>query len=322
MKQRAFIFIIITGVLWGTSGIFVHHLAPYGFSSMQMSFMRSAVSFSTMFLYALAFKRELFRISAGDICFFALTGLALFGTGSCYYASLQLTSISTAVVLMYTAPVYVVIFSVLFFGEKLSKKKITSVSCMLVGCALVSGIVGGMKFDTAGILIGVLSGISYGAYNILTKLAMRRGVRPMSATLYTFFFMALISFILCDPANLVANAAIDPARTVPLMLGIGLVTHVSPYILYTLALKELDAGVASSLSIVEPMSATIFSVMLFGEQLDVFSGTGIVLITLAVFLLGREEGSSKERQKEITEAINEEKSEETKGESECISRIR
>ena len=275
-----------------------------------------------MLSYALLHDRSLFRIRVRDVLFFALTGLALFGTGSCYYISLQLTSISTAVVLMYTAPVYVVIFSVLFFGEKMSRLKVTSVVLMLVGCALVSGIVGGMKFEPTGIMIGVLSGISYGAYNILTKLAMRRGVRPMSATLYTFFFMALISFILCDPADLAANAAKEPALTIPLMLGIGLVTHVSPYILYTLALKELDAGVASSLSIVEPMSATIFSVMLFGEQLDVFSGAGIVLITLAVFLLGREEGSSKERQKEITEAINEEKSEETKGESECISRIR
>ena len=300
MKQRAFLFIIITGILWGTSGIFVHFLAPYGFSSMQMSFMRSFVSFSVMLSYALLHDRSLFRIRVRDVLFFALTGLALFGTGSCYYISLQLTSISTAVVLMYTAPVYVVIFSVLFFGEKMSRLKITSVVLMLVGCALVSGIVGGMKFEPTGILIGVLSGISYGSYNILTKIAMRRSIKPMSATLYTFFFMAAISLCVCDAPNMLENAAKDPAVTIVLMLGIGLVTHVAPYILYTLALKDLDAGTASSLSIVEPMSATIFSVLLFGERLDIFSGAGIVLITLAVFLLGAAE-NDKQKTNEQTQ---------------------
>ena len=42
MKTKAFIFIIVAGILWGTSGIFVNYLAPYGFTSMQMTSMPTA----------------------------------------------------------------------------------------------------------------------------------------------------------------------------------------------------------------------------------------------------------------------------------------
>ena len=63
-----------------------------------------------------------------------------------------------------------------------------------------------------------------------------------------------------------------------------------PYVLYTLAMRTLPAGTASALAIVEPMSATVFGFMI-GETLTVFSGIGIVLILLAVFLLGRAEST-------------------------------
>ena len=81
----------------------------------------------------------------------------------------------------------------------------------------------------------------------------------------------------------------EPWLTIPLILALGIVTFVLPYLLYTLALKELPAGTASALGIVEPMAATVFSVVIFREALSVYSVVGIVLILLAVFLLGKAE---------------------------------
>ena len=54
-------------------------------------------------------------------------------------------------------------------------------------------------------------------------------------------------------------------------------------------MRDLPAGTASALSIVEPMAATVFSVVLFHEAMSVASVIGIVLILLAVFLLSRDE---------------------------------
>jgi drug/metabolite transporter (DMT)-like permease len=54
-------------------------------------------------------------------------------------------------------------------------------------------------------------------------------------------------------------------------------------------MKHLPAGIASALSIVEPMAATVFSAVLFAEIPDAWSIGGIVLILAAVYLLGRSE---------------------------------
>ena len=74
----------------------------------------------------------------------------------------------------------------------------------------------------------------------------------------------------------------------------GIVTCFLPYFLYNLAMKDLPAGTASALGIVEPMAATVFSIVIFKEEVSVFSVIGIILILTAVFLLGKAEDGGKE----------------------------
>ena len=179
------------------------------------------------------------------------------------------------------------IYSVLFLGEQLNSIKILSVFGMIAGCALVSGVIGGIKFNVMGILLGLASGVSYAIYNIVTKIQMRHGSNPLSATLYNFIFMAVIALLSCNAPKMLELTAIKPMTAIPLMIGIGIFTCITPYFLYTLAIKELPVGVASALGIIEPMAATIYSVVFFREQLGLLPACGIVLIMLSVVLLGR-----------------------------------
>ena len=289
MKTQAFINVIIAGIAWGTSGIFVNLLAPYGFTSLQMTALRGIVCFLCLSVFLLIRDRSLFRATPKQFLLYFGIGASLFGTASSYFTAMQMTSIATAVVLMYTAPILVMIFSVAFLGEKLTKIKAVSVVCMLVGCCLVSGIVGGLKFHVGGILLGLFSGICYSIYNILTKVAMQKGCNPMTTTVYNAFFMGMIAMCVCRPGQIVTNAAQKPLLLIPLMIALGVVTFVLPYFLYTLAMRDLPAGTASALSIVEPMAATVFSVVLFHEAMGIASVIGVVLILLAVFLLSRDE---------------------------------
>ena len=290
MKQRALIFVILAGILWGTSGLFVKYIAPFGITSVQMTFVRASVSFVAIATFALVRDRGRFKISFKELVLFALIGLSLFGTSSCYYTSMQLTSVSTAVILMYTAPIIVSVFSAVFWKERFTKSKVLSLALMLIGCALVSGAAGGFALDPLGIFFGLLSGVSYAAYNILTKLAMKRHSHPVSTTAYGFLFASLIASAVCKPHLIVGEAVAHPYPLILLLIGLGIVTYVLPYLLYTLAMRALPAGTVSALGIVEPMAATLFGIALLGERLDLFSTIGIVLILLSVFLLGRSEG--------------------------------
>lgn len=289
MKKTGLFYIVLASVLWGTSGIFVHYLAPYGVTSPQMTFIRGLVAFLCMGIYVLIKDRSIVKTNIRELILFFGSGISFFMTATCYYHSMQLTSVSTAVVLMYTAPVFVLIYSVAFLGEKMNILKFVSVLGMLIGCGLVSGIIGGLKFDAVGIAIGFLSGISYAGYNIITKIQMQKGINPVKANFYCFMFSIVAGLIISKPWGIIDCISINPAVVSLLCAGVGIVACIMPYFLYTLALREIPAGTATSLGILEPMSATIFSVLLLGEVLSVYSVVGIVLILGSVFLLSRQD---------------------------------
>lgn len=297
MKKLSFAFVILAGVLWGTSGLFVQLLAPYGFTTLQISAVRGGVSFVAVALFALLFDRSLFRVRWWELLLCLFIGVALFGTGNCYFYALQLTSISTAVVLMYTEPALVMLFSVLFLREQITPLKLVSLCTMLFGCVLVSGILGDFKPNPVGILIGLLSGVSFAAYNILTKIAVDKGMRPLSVTLYGFLFASSLSLALSNPVELVRTAASALGETLPLLVAIGLVSFVAPYLLYTMAMRALPVGTVSALGIVEPMAATVFGILFLKEHLTVLSAVGIAAILLAVVLLGLAENKATEKTK-------------------------
>ncbi len=285
MKLKAIFLIILAGMFWGTSPLFVSFLKPYGFTSLGMTAIRSIVSAIVLGVFILIRGRSLFKASIKELILFLACGISYVGTATFYFQSMQMTSAATGVVLMYTAPIYVTVFSVAFLGEKMTKMKFASIAAMFVGCVLVAGIVGGFKSSTLGILFGVLSGISYAAYNIITKIAMRNGSDPFSLTFYAFLFAAVVSTAICDPVSVVESTAKAPSLLIPMLVLLGIVTCVSPYFLYTLAMRDLSAGTASSLGIIEPMAATVFSAVFLSEIPDLFQIIGIVLILGATVLL-------------------------------------
>lgn len=297
MKIKAFVFIIIAGVLWGTSPLFVNYLSPRGFSSVELTSVRALTTGVVLGFLILFTKRSKFRASPIDLLLFVLNGAAFVGTASFYFQGIKMTSSATAVVLMYTAPIYVLVFSVIFLGEKLTRVKISAIAVMTVGSVLVSGVIKGFAFDPVGILFGLLAGISYGAYNIITKILMRRGADPTTTTFYSFALAAVISFFIATPPSLFGNIAENLPLSIPVLIIFGVTTCVAPYFLYTFALRELPAGTASSLGILEPMSATLLSAVFLSEIPDPLSWVGILLILAAVVMLGLAEKNIGENKK-------------------------
>lgn len=275
--------------MWGTSGLFSHVFGLYGYTALQKTAVRGSVAFICMLAFVLLRHREAFRIKLRDLWLYVGIGAGLFGAAAAYYAAMVMTSEATAVVLMYTSPIYVLIFSVLFFDERLTPLKLLGVGGMLLGCCFVSGIFEGFMGNLTGILMGLLAGVAYGAYNIFTKLALRRKCAPMSTTLYGFAGMAILAVCTGNPAGIFPKMMQNPALLIPLSIALGVVTYVVPYFLYTLALRDLPAGTASALGIVEPMAATLFAFLLLDAEASVLSVIGIALILGCVLLLSRPE---------------------------------
>ena len=84
MKTSSFIYICLAGILWGTSGIFVHYMAPLGLTTIQMTAIRGTVSFIAMAIFALIKDKNLFKRHPREIFLFFFVGLSLFLTATCY----------------------------------------------------------------------------------------------------------------------------------------------------------------------------------------------------------------------------------------------
>ena len=123
-----------------------------------------------MALYVLLHDIKLVEGTKKELLLYACSGVYVFITSSSYFYSMQASSVATTVVLMYTAPIFVMIYSVTFMGEKITCNKFIYLILMMAGSCLVSGIIGGFRYSTVGIIFGFVAGIVYSAYNIFTKI--------------------------------------------------------------------------------------------------------------------------------------------------------
>lgn len=278
--------ILLAGCFWGSMGIFVRRLTDYGFSSIQIVAIRVTLAALIFCMLLLIKDPSGFRISVKDFPLFLGLGFGsiLFFT-VCYFTAITMMPLSTAAILLYTSPIWIMLMSVLFFHEKLTGRKLLALVLAFAGCVLVSGISGeGMTLP--GLLVGLGSGIGYGLYSILGTVALRR-YSPFTVTTYTFVFAALGSWLICRPAEMLAKfaAAPDLPGLVFFCFLTALVTAVIPFLAYTLGLQTVEASRAGILATVEPLVATLIGVAVFSEPLTLLSGLGILLILAAVVLL-------------------------------------
>ena len=97
--------------------------------------------------------------------------------------------------------------------------------------------------------------------------------------------MATFALLTSSPDEIVTIVAKKPLMAILLMMGMGVFTSALPYFLYTLGLKNLQAGTASSLGVIEPLAATLYDILLFDAKFDFYNVFGVVLIVSAVIIL-------------------------------------
>lgn len=278
--------IVLAGCFWGSMGIFVRKLSDFGFSSVQIVSIR--VTLAALFFCILLFikDRSGFRIALRDLPLFLGLGFGsiLFFT-VCYFTAITMMPLSTAAILLYTSPIWIMLMSVLFFRENLNGRKLLALALAFAGCVLVSGI-SGEGMTLTGLLIGLGSGIGYGLYSILGTIALRK-YSPFTVTTYTFLFAAAGSWIICKPGDMVSKftAALNPMWLLFFCCLTALVTAVIPFLAYTMGLRTVEASKAGIIATIEPMVATLVGILVFSEPLTFLSGLGILLILSAVIVL-------------------------------------
>lgn len=284
------IFIITAGICWGIIGVFSKSLYNIGFTSIEITFLRSFITVISLLIYVLITNFDKLSIAIKDVWIFLCTGiLSIVFFNVMYFITIKLTSLSIAAILLYTAPCFVMILSSIFFHEKITKQKLISLLIALLGCILTTGIINGLftnnGLDTIsylGILTGICSGIGYALYSIFGKIALKK-YDSLTVTTYTFLFASLflLPFIMNKPFIL----KLQSSTAILDSLGIGIISTLLPFTLYTLGLKHTDPSKASVMAFIEPMVATIVGVIIFKETLKISNILGILLIFVSICII-------------------------------------
>lgn len=291
-KYLSYLFVILGAVCWGYIGVFNRLLASAGVETGNRVFVRNFFSFALLTVVFALLRREVFRVRLRHLPIFMGSGFLSILTLSWVYLNCQMEcSLAVAAILLYLAPSMVVVMSAILWRSPITRRKAAALVLALVGCALVSGVVGGELTGTPrGLLFGVASAFCYATYTIFAHYGMAR-YDTYTMIYWTFFFAGLGSLLFLDWG--VLAPALVTVRGIAGAAGLVLVATVLPYLFYTKGLEGVESGKASIIANVEPVVAALNGVVLYHERLSIWVLLGVACVLGTVVLLAKEDNNGK-----------------------------
>lgn len=284
MKEKLSVLLVLAAAtMWGCIGIFVRHLYTFGFDAAQITTSKCLMNAALMLVLILVTDREKLKIQKKDAGWFLANGiLSIYIFNTAYSAAVTMISLSTAVVLLYTAPAFVMILSVLLFHERFTWVKGLCLVLCIGGSALVSGVTGGIELNTVGLLLGLVSGIGYSLYSIFTGVIVKK-YHPFTNIFYTFLIAGIVGMFTCDMGDAIQKAVSSP-EALFWTISNGVITSFLAYVAYTTALRYMRPSKAAILASLEPVVATLAGIFLYKESITLTGGIGILMVFAALIL--------------------------------------
>lgn len=286
-QVKGFALIFLGGILWGLIGPLVKIMAACGSDPVLTAFLRMAFSFLLMLAVMLIFKGpSSLRISKRGLAICAALGVVSFALCSIVYnISITLSGVTTAVVLMSTAPVFGAIASYIVFKEKITPKRGTLYALCVLGCMLVA--TGGKMPDGSslvGVVCGLLSGICYSMTPIFAR-AAGEDVNPYTLNLYSFFFASLATLPFAHPWTAM-DIILQPEMLVAALL-LAALPSVLAYLLYYRGVELVtEVNLVPVFGTTEIIVGSLLGVLFFGDLLNAVSITGMVVVLGTIAALG------------------------------------
>lgn len=273
-------FVALAALCWGIAGGIGGILIDNGWDAFVVSFFRGAIGLLLVLVWLL-----LQPFGSGlknrRLWFWAvIAGIGVAGNFVFYFASIERGSIAVAATLMYCAPVFVYLMSFALKLESPTPVKWAAIVVVMVGIALLTQIydIGASSITPIGVGAGLLAGLSYAIFIFGFKYAAPHG-SPQATLAIAFAVLACI-LILPSDTNQVRSALSSPDW--PLFASIGVLGAGFSFVFYVIGLNYTAPAVASIVAMVEPVTASLFGVVVLDESLvgTQMLGMGLILVTV------------------------------------------
>lgn len=306
--MRGYLFIAGAAFLWGVSAalgraVFTGKLR-LGRAALQpidpLILSQSRATFSLLVLLALLVGSKGWRritLPARDLA--ACFVLGMFGVAVSnyfYYVAIQRTSVATAIIVQYTAPVWVLLYVVARGQQRLSAQKVAAVAMAVTGIALVIDLFGtrsgsALRLDTYGIVAALLASFAFAFYNVAGHSILARHDR-WRVLVWTLAAAAAFWFVINPPWKIV-EAHYAPAQW-GFLFVFSMISVLGAFSLYFLGLQHLEPTRAIIASCLEPVFSILLAALLLGEVLRPIQTLGIIFVLAAIVIVQRPARGDKE----------------------------
>ncbi|MBH0065603.1 MULTISPECIES: DMT family transporter [unclassified Psychrobacter] len=272
--------IITAAICWGTLGIFSTYLNQIGFSGWQVTILRIVTAAFIILAMLPKLWPDLIKLRPKHWLGLALQSLiGVLSMSICYFFAVSYVGAGPAVALLYTAPVFSLLFSAFLLNESITRKSALLSLMAVFGVGLT--MLGEQAQVNWGILLGLSAGVCYSLYGVLGKRAMHYA-HPAPLVFFTSIIISAgVLLLLPETYNTYEQLFSLPLLTWGYVLGLSLLGTVVPFGLYMKALEKLPASRASVFTIFEPLTAIALAILLLHQSLSLIQYVGVVLILLA-----------------------------------------
>nr|PZN08111.1 MAG: EamA family transporter [Caldicoprobacter oshimai] len=275
--------LILTSLLWSTGGVLIKLV---NINPMTIAGFRSLFA-CIVFLPFVGnpFKIKLNKLKLLCAIFYA-GNVTLIVIATIYTAS------ANAILLQYTAPIYVTLFSKIFLKEDVSKREYITVAGVLIGIAIFT--YDGLTSEgMMGNVLAMISGIFFAGVFILTKKL------HTSSSFEPLFLGNLLAAIICSPFFFGQNISF---KQLSMLLVLGVFQLGIPYVLYAFAIEHISAVQASLITTLEPILNPLWVFLATGELPSILSLIGGLIVILFITLNNIIAGISRSKIRNINQA--------------------
>ena len=279
----ATIFVVLAAFCWGLSGGIGGILIAEGWDAYLVAFYRGAIGLLFVLGWLAVHPQRTGLSDKWLWIWSAVAGLGVAGNFTFYFLSISQGSVAIAATLMYCAPVFVFLVSFALRLETPSVRKWIAISLVMVGIVLLTRVydAGAADVTLLGVAAGLLAGACYALFIFGFKYAAPHGSPP--AILAIAF--AVLAAVLIWPSAAGQVTAVLAAPEFPLFIALGVLGAGLSFILYVVGLSETAPAVAAIVAMIEPVTASLFGVLVLSESLTATQLIGMALILLTVTAL-------------------------------------
>lgn len=284
-RLRGSVMILGAAALWGVSATAAKVLFAYHLDTLLVVQARVTVSFLILVIAAAVLRHDVLRVRWDDLWKFAALGCGgVAATNFTYYFTIKESTVATAILIQYTAPLLVIGYEVWGGQERVTARKLIAAVLALVGCFLAVGgyDAGVLKITPLALFTGICSTVGFAFMTIFTRFVLR-SQNVWTMTIYSIGFASLFWSVV-NPPWVIADQIPTTDVILPLVV-LAIISLLIPHSLFFAGLRGVTPSRAIITSTIEPVVAIASAAIVLGEYLQPLQLLGAIVVIAAVVVL-------------------------------------